>query len=523
MQCDVTTKRLRPRESARASELLVEARRAAPELCELAELIIPRLPSMPRASQNLRAITLNHASAPTPLEQAITLPWVAFDSATHRNCLLIDIDDEQALDRWLELPAHIRPDLVIDPWSGRAHAIVFLAAPVLLQTRKEAEAARCGQMVIDVADKARLRPQKMADLAGRLLAAALGGNLLPPGSLTKNPWGLAENLIGRRRQIGPRSAFPERWDAMQAHGQMWSVLPGAGLMQLRAIVGALRDGYWLETAAPTPRFSAKRYAKKRGEPCALGRNTRIFDLTRWWAYDHVEKDGGVILSKAFEFNDNERRPLPPNKVITTARSITRFMNTRYRPRALADNGRGRDKVLGEHLSVTGRQRLSGKVTATARSQANDHRITLAIDGLRLKGKRVTQAAVAAETGFCINTIAKRWKQLLNPQHGALSGNIAVEGIQTEMEATTAAEPTLSPISVLHAQSDGQTELPAPEVVSAFDRIGEPLPVIRFDTPPLPGDQLATMKNATHWPIGTGRVSEKPIGLRLMDCPIRRVA
>ena len=61
-------------------------------------------------------------------------------------------------------------------------------------------------------------------------------------------------------------------------------------VELGEIVAALADDYG-EAAASIP---ARRWTRDRGEPSALGRNCMLFDLTRWWAYDRVERDADTI-------------------------------------------------------------------------------------------------------------------------------------------------------------------------------------------------------------------------------------
>lgn len=406
---------------------LSAAKEGAPaHLVALADDVLHCLPRRPRASQNLRAITVNQSSDPTLLDDAVSFPWLAWDSLAHRNALLIDIDHADALDRWLDLPADIRPVLVIDPWTGRAHAVAVLDAPVLLRTRAEMDADRIGKASeVKDADRAKLGPQMMADLAGRLLAAALGGTLLPPGSLTKSPWGRTANLTGTRRKIGAAAVFPEQWQAIHEQGLMWHTLPGSGPLKLRDLVRALADTWWCETAGAAPRFSAKRFAKKRGDPSWESRNRWVFDLTRLWAYDRAEKDGGTILDEAMAHNAKLGNPLPASAVRATARSITRFMNSRYRPRKVADDRRGRDRATAADLAPKARQAFAGKVTASGRANATDEKIAAAVDRLRATERPITQASLAAEAKVSLRTVKGRWHRQSMVQDAALSGSAAV--------------------------------------------------------------------------------------------------
>ena len=361
------------------------------------------------------------------LDDAVTCPWVAFDSETHRNALVIDVDHDDALDRWLALPEQVRPMLCLDPWTGRAHAVAMLAEPVLLRTRREIEAGRQGAAGnLKPEDRARLGPQAMADLAGRLLAAAFGGTLLPPGSLAKNPWGLTENLIGTRRKLGPRPVFAEHWERIQGLGLMWAAMPGTGHLALRDIIAALAPMYWLETSAPAQRF-AKRRGKRRPEPSALGRNCALFDLVRFWAYDRAEKDGGLIHAEADRVNAAFADPLPASEAATTARSITKFMNSRFRPRK-AVAAPGRDAEAGAGLEPQARKVLAGRRTAEGRTDKTDALITQAVRTVQTAGQPLTQPAIVRavlEAGgkVSLRTVKRRWNLTVQKvPFASLSGN-----------------------------------------------------------------------------------------------------
>jgi hypothetical protein len=206
-------------------------------------------------------------------------------------------------------------------------------------------------------------------------------------------------------------------------------------MKLRDLVAALADQWWTETAGASKRFSTKRYAKTRGDPSWLSRNTWVFDLTRWWAYDHAEKDGGAILEAALRFNGELAQPLPLAGVRATARSITGFMNTRYRPRHGADNRRGRDREAGAGLDPEARQALAGVRSAAARAVATNAKISAAVAQLHSKGQRITQAAVAAAAGVGVATVKRRWGTL-RASHGMVS--------DAALSASTASWPSLKP-------------------------------------------------------------------------------
>lgn len=393
--------RLAPWHAARPHVLanaLCEARHAAPHLSPLADRLLPWMPRRPSASQNLRSSCRDPASGPLLLEGAITCPWVCPNTEQGWNVLTADVDHADALDLCddlasLGLP---RPMIVMDPWSGRSHVWAPLETPV------------------SYLPGARVSPQILADLACRLLAAYFRATPLPRGALVKNPWGRVDALIGQRLYRNPTPAVPLLWDAYQeaATGLMWHTIPGSGRFELRAIVEALVD--YADVALPSRRGSWRR--KKRGDPSWVSRNGYVFDLTRWWAYDREERDGGLIHDEAMRVNATLAIPLPASAIAATARSITRFMTTRFRPRAQRAErpGRGRDKAAGADLALQARQSLAGKVTGAACASATDTRILEAVGRFRDAGETFTQEQLAAASACSLRTIKRRWHVLVIP-------------------------------------------------------------------------------------------------------------
>lgn len=155
---------------------LMSSKQAAPHLSELADSLLPKMPRIIRASQNLRAINIENSSHLFTLEAAICLPWISFDASKSRNVLLFDIDHPDALELVEELPQSIRPTLIFCPYSGRSHGVLPLVTPVL----------RGGK----------IGPEVLADLAHQLLSRHLKATALPTGSLIKNPFGKASELVG---------------------------------------------------------------------------------------------------------------------------------------------------------------------------------------------------------------------------------------------------------------------------------------------------------------------------------------
>lgn len=443
---------------------LAEARRLAPHLTTLADQLLPRLPRRVLASRSIRSVGAMPTSGPVLLDAAVAMPWLAVNSPEGINAICLDVDHADGPDLVADLAARgcPAPTLVVDPWSGRAHAVLPLATPVL------------------TTDGARLGPQILGDLAARLLARALRATLLPQVALVKNPWGLAQALDGARllRGVPPTvvaaweqeeadkkaaqqaegSGAPMLWEAYQASGSplMWHTLQGSEPAELRAVIAALADDY-VEEVSPRVR---KRF-RYRGEPSSLGRNCALFDLTRWWAYDCKEHDPAAILSEAERINRSFSEPLPQAEVRATARSIARFMARRYQPRARPAGSRtpttrGRDQAEGAHLDKRGRQALAGRVTAAVRASKSDERLATAVASLTAQGLPLSQAAVLAASGLSLRTIKSRWHQMPKPKVQdavALSGSAPPRALPPQ--AALPGNPIPSPVSLALAPDESR--------------------------------------------------------------------
>ncbi|GGJ05045.1 primase C-terminal domain-containing protein [Neoroseomonas lacus] len=422
------------------SAALDRVRRTAPAALGLAHEILPRLPRNVRCSQNHRTSCRARFSFEIGLDIAATIPWVSLDSETRRNALVLDIDHADVIELAAALPPHVRPMLVIDPRSGRSHAIFFLRTPVAMGK--------------DASRKA----QWAADYTIRLLAAFFRATPLGHRCLVKNPLGLVSDLAGERLLRGVRPETPAVWDAWKAAGTglVWHTIPGAGPVELRDIIAALAEEHGEEAKEMArERARRERRRKARPEPSALGRNCSLFDLVRWWAYDRDERDGGLILAEAMRVNATFAEPLPAAEVTATAKSIARFMLSRFRPGTGASSTRGRDSTIGAGLTIEARQIVAGRVSAAARAATTDAKIAAAMDRLREGAKRVTQAAVAGEAGVSLRTVKARWIGLTQPpvmvQDGVLSGSAtAIRASQMEEETPAASgaaisgRPTLAP-------------------------------------------------------------------------------
>ena len=479
MHLSVTRIKKNPTQVSRPTAIdgaLYLARDTAPHLAGLADFLTPRLPRMPNASPNIRSFTRARYSDPTQLAVAIHQPWMALDSMQMRNVLAVDIDHGDGTERAEEVARLYRlprPTVIADPWSGRSHAVWVLGSPVCMSS-----AARQG-------------PQILADLACRLLAAAMGGTALPAHSLLKSPWGLEERLQGRLMHRGPAPSAPVIWEAHESAdlGLLWHTVPGdLRALELREVVAALAGDFGELVAAPSTR---KLFRRKRGEPSSLGRNYTMFDLVRWWSYDRHETDAAAIQAEADRINSTFSDPLPASEVAATARSIGRFMVSRYRPRTGAGNTRGRDRLQGAGLDASARQALAGKKTAAARAGGTDAKISSGLRKLIEDDIGLTQEALTGAAGVSLRTVKARWHEQTMVQDAALSGSgAAAARLVPYLSSTTLtlsdlaqADRTERQVRTILAQLDaataaakkpGASPLPVPEIPAALSR----LPIVR---------------------------------------------
>lgn len=366
---------------------LMSAKESAPHLAGLADSLLPKMPRIIRASQNLRSINIENASHLFTLESAISLPWISFDASKSRNALLFDIDHPDALELVEELPQSIRPTLIFDPYSGRSHGVLPLNSPIL----------RGGKLSCEI----------LADLAHQLLSKHLKATALPVGSLIKNPFGKASELVGVLPRRTPEPISPIIWEGYQEAntGLCWHTVAGSTGAELRDIISHLADEY--EDVAPK---STKRHFVHRGEPSALGRNCALFDMVRFYCYDHNLQDGGEIMKKAQELNQSLQPPLPFAEVQATARSIGKFMTSRYRPKSALADRKGIMGLAGSDLDQKQKQKLAAVRTNDIKTDNTDHKIHQAIRHFP-NNQKMTQATLAKVAGVSLKTIKRRWKSI----------------------------------------------------------------------------------------------------------------
>jgi hypothetical protein len=363
------------------------ARKAAPHLDRLAEQLLPWL-DRPLASPNIRCLTEQKYSVVTDLGNALTMPWMMWDSWDCRTVIAVDADHPDALDRAAELSRRTglpMPIVVADPYTGRSHVGWLLLTPVHVSAR-----AKSG-------------PLRLFEVAGQMLARAMGGSLMPHRALVKSPWGLATRLQGdlMHRDGGPGT--PAVWEAYVASGSplVWVTYPGdLRAVDLGEVIRAL-DGEHGEPADPpvvTPQAKPARKPKRAvdaAEDGEEGRNCYVFEVVRLWAQANHERDGRAIRDKTAEVNRSLPEPLSDREAAGVARSITRYRQRHF----------GSGEVAREWQAYRGRQ---ARASVAAKNGAT---VQQAIEKLTKSGAKPTQAAVIEETGLSRSTVVRHWAQL----------------------------------------------------------------------------------------------------------------
>jgi hypothetical protein len=204
-----------------------------------------------------------------PREKALQKPYIAPNNASFINCLLFDIDTEEAGAAWLDNDAPMPNWICQNPSNGHAHYGYQLIAPVPRTL------------------KARASPQRYLARIQHALNGKLGADTAYAHFLTKTP------------------EHPN-------HRTIWGRQQGYSLDEL---------GEWLGDDLPLK--------IKRTEAIGEGRNVTLFDGLRLWAYRNRFKYNcfdrwfNTCLSHAHSLNQFNS-PLPNNEVRHTATSVSKW-------------------------------------------------------------------------------------------------------------------------------------------------------------------------------------------------------
>ncbi|MHB0697352.1 replication initiation protein, partial [Roseomonas mucosa] len=311
-----------PARFAARPHLLANARMtavaAAPHLGRLADFLLPRLPRRPLASDTLH--TDRASSGAALLDDAATQPWISFNNEGWTNAIGTDCDHAEAEERVADFMHYLRavdpaapaPMIVRDPFTARAHVTWFPERPVYTGPQPDETAARSASVLRTLA------------AVQRGLAAILGGDPQFKNRLTKNPFGL-----GRAPGASRPPAQPALWEAYLESGSRlrFHTIPGdCRPISLLTLWRALKA--WSEdtgTRLPGP----ERRRRQRSDAADGEKGTRLFHASRFPVYDLGTSDLGAILAVVDEQAARLGSPAGPRQRLQVARSIARFMRTRY--------------------------------------------------------------------------------------------------------------------------------------------------------------------------------------------------
>lgn len=392
--------------SAGRSHLLANALSAAkanaPNHRRLADFILPRLPRMPLASSTLHTAT--PCSEETLLDGAVSMPWISFNNAEWTNAIGIDCDHGNADEKVDDFMRHLRevdpdapePLIVRDPWTFRAHVTWFLEKPVYTGQQQAWTATSSAPVLRTLA------------AVQRGLCKALGGDQGFTNRLTKNPFGVALCPAGQ-------GSPPLTWYSYLESGtrlRFQTVRGDCRQIGLLTLWRALK--LWREDTGevlPGPR------RRLRPDPADGQKGTRLFDASRFRVYDLGTSDLAEIAAVVDEEASRLGSPASPGQRGKVARSIARFMRTKWtgvRTGTAPGKRRGILALDAASLDLPERQALGARHAARVNAADTDRRIANAVAALRAAGSALTQNAIAVAAGVSVRTVRRRWHA---PAHG----------------------------------------------------------------------------------------------------------
>lgn len=408
---------------------------AAPQLGQLARLVLPRMPRRLLASSSLR--TPDARSGMQWLDDAVRAQHIAVKTRTHQHAIVVDCDHADWPELLDAMAGHGLPRptwIAADPWKATAHLAWWLHDPVC------------------TTEHGREAPRRLLDIVAKLLTQALRGDPAYSGSMTKNPWapGPAPTRAGE-------PAIPALW---AAHREMecqpadpprpplrYATIPAPALHDLGELRRALLR--WQEAAeVPTPGRRRPVVPAQEGE-----RGRRLFDASRHQIYaawpltaDQVQ---GIVAEQVAALGS----PISDRQRAGMAARMHRWMVRNYRAdagRRRADGSpmqRGRDRLEGASLDLCERQAVAARRTAEGRRQASEAAIREAAARLAAAGGPVTAAALAAEAGLSERTLRRIRNQPQDGHQGAdrrcPSGRATLRGAPAPPQAGPLPDPEIS--------------------------------------------------------------------------------
>jgi len=368
------------RNPAMVCNALMHIKEYAPHLSHMADILVPRLPRKVKASQNIKTDYKDKGSYFFTLTNGIDCPWISWDSADFWNVLALDVDHDNGIQLWEELPENIRPFLVVDPYSLRSAALFVLKTPILVK--------RFGQLAL-------------AELCQQSLADYFEATPLPHCTLTKNPFGLKSSLMGNLQRRSPFIRSHMVWEMMKESPLVFHTLEGCKGIELKDIIAHFGDD--IELTRPKRQKPEKVLFINRGEASDLGRNCNLFDRLRCWCYDNKVQEFSEIMEEARALNEGG---LSESELRSISKSISKFMRTRYKP----TTKKRKVMKLSASLSEPEKQKISAHRTNAIRSENVDHKIDQAIRHWS-SSEPITQKGLSEASGVSLKTIKRRWKGL----------------------------------------------------------------------------------------------------------------
>lgn len=250
------------------------------------EIFRSSLPSRPYCSNDLEQGLIIRPGA-----LALEHRYIQPNPPTARRWLIFDVDRPGAAFSWEDghLPA---PTIITtNPTNGHAHILYGITVPVV------------------TTEAGRAAPLRYAAAVEAAFSEGLGSDRGYSGLITKNPFSPA-----------------------------WNILTPGKLYEL----GELAE--WVDLNS----------RRARREVVGLGRNCTLFDDLRRWAYQHLDKHQGGFdswlqaLQRRAEALNTFPQPLPTQEVSGIAKSVSRWVWTRYK-------GRLPDQQFSARQAARGRQ------------------------------------------------------------------------------------------------------------------------------------------------------------------------
>jgi len=403
---------------------LLAAKGTAPDLAGLAEFVLPRMPRTPLASSTLK--TGEASSGETLLDDAVKSTWWSYNCSDWTVAVTIDCDHAHAEDSVETFMWYLRqvdpeapvPMIVRDPYSARAHVTWILELDVYTGPQTEAGAVRSGPVLRTLA------------AVQRGLCKVLDGDPNFTNRLSKNPFAVGvvqpkrdwttDPATGRKAFLAPPPAEPGLWERHVASGTKLRnhTIPGdCRRISLLTLWRALK--VWREDSGesiPGPR------RRRQHDAADVEKGARLFHASRFPVYDLGTSDLTTIRAVVDEQAQRIGSPAGPSQREHIARSIARFMRSKYTGTGSQHVRRGVLGLDAASLDLAERQALGGKYGATQNAADTDRRIADAESRLQAKGKKLTAVAVAAEAGVSERTVRDRRQK---PEKQCASGKAAL--------------------------------------------------------------------------------------------------